>query len=660
MISQTTVHEESGIAGTSSSDRIAVQAGSLSILLLSGWCGLIAGLLEVGITILRKRNVDVNQFYWMSRHFVWLIPLANLLIFSVLGAFLALLVRFGHRGRWLATRLLGTMSLLPLFWAALPRFYAVAVFILVVGAATRLVPALERRRAGFRRLVQLSFPLAAGVWMLLAAIPWGVSQLKQWREASRPSPVADCPNVLLIVLDTVGASHLSLYGYSRPTSPAIDELAARGIRFDSAQATSPWTLPSHASMFTGRWPHELSAGWLTPLDGKYPTLSEFLGSRGYATAGFTANYAYCASDSGLARGFTRFQDYIFPELTALHTAVMVEGFVDGFQSFERFVEDWLDLEFLRPVSQLIWRLFRKDRKEAATVNREFIDWLSRRRQKERPFFAFLNFYDAHQPYQLPTSGVHRFGITPRNDREIANIQDWISLLRRGASPQQIAFARDAYQDCVAELDEHVGILVDQLERLKILDRTWLIIAADHGENFAEHPGVFLHGGTLYQTERHVPLVIIPPSQPPSKRVVTEAVSLRDLPATIVDIVGAQSGSPFPGTSLARFWKGPSPPSHADSAHSEQALSEVVPLDPLDPDPPRDRERRWPLAALTEGGWTYIRREGQVREELFHLRDDPGESHNLAGEPAMNPILERMRKALQQWTAGPLTPERFSP
>ena len=97
-----------------------------------------------------------------------------------------------------------------------------------------------------------------------------------WREEARPLPPPGSPNVLLIVLDTVGADHLSLHGYNRPTSPTIDELAARGIRFNRVRATSSWTLPSHASMFTGKWPHELSAGWFTPLDGAYPTLAEFL------------------------------------------------------------------------------------------------------------------------------------------------------------------------------------------------------------------------------------------------------------------------------------------------------------------------------------------------------------------------------------------------
>ena len=110
----------------------------------------------------------------------------------------------------------------------------------------------------------------------------------------------------------------------------------RGIRFDRVQATSSWTLPSHASMFTGRWPHELSAGWLTPLDRTYPTLAEFLGSRGYATAGFVANYSYCASGSGLERGFTAYEDYMFPRLTAFKAASLVDRSVEGIRGARAF------------------------------------------------------------------------------------------------------------------------------------------------------------------------------------------------------------------------------------------------------------------------------------------------------------------------------------
>jgi len=641
-------------------DPAANRLGPLAILVLSAWCGLISGLLEVGTTVLRKQALDVNHFYWMSRHFIWLVPLTNLVIFLLLGVVLSLLA-WGRRRRslWLATRVLGTMALLPIFWTAFPRIHPAAGLLLMLGVAARLVPALERRAAGFRRLVRLSLPVLAGLVPALAASLWGVDRLREWRQDARALPPPDSPNVLLIVLDTVAAGHLSLYGYNRPTCPTIDGLAPRGICFNRVRATSSWTLPSHASMFTGRWPHEVSAGWVTPLDAAFPTLAEFLGARGYATAGFTANHAYCGTDSGLARGFTVYQDYIFPALTASHTAALVNRPVDGLETVARFLEDRLDFDLLRPAFQRLWWLFNNDRKEAEVINREFLDWLSRRRRPERPFFAFLNFFDAHYPYQLPKTGIHRFGAKPLNNREMDLVDDWLQLARRGPSERQMAVVRDAYDNCIADLDEQLGRLIDELERRAVLERTWVIIAADHGESFGEHPRVFRHGGSLYQTELHVPLVIIPPAGIPAKQVVTEAVSLRDLAATVVDVLGFKAVSPFPGDSLARFWNGRSVAAPAQPAASDPTLSEVVPIDPLNPDPSQLLEPRWPLAALSERDWTYIRREGDVREELFHLREDAKEVQNLASDPAMEPTLERMRKALGRLTGGPLTPQRFN-
>jgi arylsulfatase A-like enzyme len=97
--------------------------------------------------------------------------------------------------------------------------------------------------------------------------------LKRWREAARSLPSPDSPNVLLIVLDTVRADHLSVYGYARPTTLNLEILAHGGIRFDQARAAAPWTLASHATLFTGRWPHELGSRWMHPMRGDVPTLS---------------------------------------------------------------------------------------------------------------------------------------------------------------------------------------------------------------------------------------------------------------------------------------------------------------------------------------------------------------------------------------------------
>jgi len=440
------------------------------------------------------------------------------------------------------------------------------------------------------------------------------------------------------------------------------ELAERGVRFDSARAASSWTLPSHATMFTGRWLHELSVGWLTPLDDARPTLAEFLGDRGYATRGFIGNTMFCAADSGLSRGFTRYQDFIFPELTALKTAVMVRRALDGFQTIvSAFAEDWLTSAGLLAYFERIWQSLDTDRKGAAVVNREVLDWLSRRTQPERPFFVFLNYFDAHYPYRLLPSRLHRFGVEPANKYERALIESWWGFDKKAVSPEGVAFVTDAYDDCIADLDEQLGKLVDELDRRGVLQRTWLIIASDHGESFGEHAGVFCHGLSLYDTELHIPLLIIPPGGKATKHVVKEVVSLRDLPATIIDLAGLASGSAFPGNTLTRFWDRtrPAPPLHPATA--ELALAEVVPN--LSAQGNRDSsglpKPTWPLGAMKDAEWSYIRREGDIREELFHLVDDANEQRDLAGDPAAQTTLQQMRAALDRLTGGPLAPTRFN-
>ena len=244
-------------------------------------------------------------------------------------------------------------------------------------------------------------------------------------------------------------------------------MSLRDVAFASIarNSTSSWTLPSHASMFTGRWPHELSAGWLTPLDGKYPTVAEYLAEHGYATAGFTANYWYCASSSGLARGFTVYRDFIFPRLTAFKPAVLISRPLAGLEAVTAFLEEWLDVDalYIRPAAERLTWLFKWNRKAAADVNRELLDWLSHRPQPERPFFTFLNYYDAHHPYQLPELGVHRFGITPDHDRPVDPIDDPFAPVQTALTPRQVQMAQDAYDNCVADLDEQLGRLIDELE-----------------------------------------------------------------------------------------------------------------------------------------------------------------------------------------------------
>jgi arylsulfatase A-like enzyme len=625
-----------------------------SILVLSIWCGLLSGLLEIGTTILRKNTVGQAHFYWMSRHFVWLIPATNVLLFLTLGLILGVVTAVSpRRGGWLAVRLLCTLTVLPALLIAFSQVYGLAWFVVALGVATRLVPILGRHRTGFARLVRLSFPLIAAVAPVLAALIWVEDRIEEWRAAARPTPAPTAPNVLLLVLDTVAAGHLSLYGYNRPTSPAIDELAQRGIRFDFAQATAPWTLTSHASMFTGRWPHELSAGWLTPLDGTYPTVAEVISETGYATAGFVANTAYCASDSGLARGFNLYRDYTLPRLAAFNMAALVNRPIEGLAAIGDFLDRQLGGNAVGRAATYVSGFFNAHQLDAEVINRQFLEWLTDRSQPQRPFFAFLNFMDAHVPYLPPRMGFHRFGTGPRDDREMRLIKNWAAADKSSFTTSDVTMARDCYDSCIGHLDEQLGRLIDELDRRGVLTRTWVIIVSDHGESFGEHPEVFCHGTSLYQTELHVPLVIIPPAGSQiSHRVVTETVSLRDLAATIVDITGTAARSPFPGESLSRFWNGSSgsEPAKAPAPSSAGlALAEVVLLLPSG----------WPLGSLTDGDWSYIRSEEDLKEELFNLRVDARETQNLADDPTWRPVLERMRNKLIELTAGPLTTKRFN-
>jgi arylsulfatase A-like enzyme len=632
------------------------------LLLLSVWCGLVAGLLEVATIVVRKHSVDPNHLYGMSRHFVWLIPIINAAVFtlfSVTGSLLGLVNR--RAGAWVATRGMGALILLPPLLVALPRVYSWALAILAVGAASRFVPLITRHRIGFKRMVAWSFPVVVGVVLFLQGSIWWGERSQRIRAAAQPVPPASASSVLLVVMDSVAAGHTSVSGYARPTSRTLAELAERGITFTHAQAASSWTLPSHASMFTGKWPHDLAAGWLTPLDKADRTLAELLSSRGYATAGFVANTQYCALDSGLGRGFASYEDFVFPNLTACKMAVLIGRLTAGAQFMVDFGDEWWDLGPLRGEIKKALRLLDADRKDAVVVNQQLLDWLAQHRPAKRPFFAFLNYFDAHFPYQLPPGRIRRFGTNPTADRDREMIQRWWEIDKTAVSTRDVTLALDAYDDCVADLDEQIGCLFDELKRRGFLERTWVIIVADHGESFGEHAGIFCHGTSLYQTELHVPLVIIPPGATPSKRVISNRVSLRDLAATIVDLAGQQDGSPIPGESLARFWRERSAEQAAASAGAQEALSEVVPADPVDHDLTSRRSQAvWPLAALADQDWSYIRREGDVREELYDLRHDAGQEHNLAPTPAVQATLARMRAAMGQLTNGPLTPERFVP
>ncbi len=585
------------------------------------WWGVVIGLVELLMLVVEKQNNHIATLgsLRLNRHYTWMVPLAHLAIFAVFGLVLDLFgrVRPAFVRRY-APRAIGALSLLALL-LTIRQLDTIACVLLACGLAWQLVPRVARLSVAFRRVVGFSLPIFLGI---LAVLTIGRhAQFAIARHWAESKPVAKgVPNVLLIVLDTVRAKSLGIYGYARDTSPNLARIVNRGVGFADARSAAPWTLPSHATIFTGRWPSELFQHPEQKLDDSVPTLAEYLGENGYDTAGFVANTFYCNSGFGLARGFDHYEDFyedfgISPGEILRHAGLA-----------RRLIKLVGDEDLMRP----------DGRKDADRINADFLTWQSSR--KDRPFFAFLNYLDAHAPYMTPPNASRHFGLRPTSPSDYQVLAEWQKLTKAPSDLHQIELARDAYDDCIAYLDSALGRLFDELERRGVMDETLVIVTADHGEEIGEHELVG-HGRSLYREELHVPLLMARPGKVPSGKIVFEPVSLRDLPATIVDVLGISANSPFPGRSMAPLWKGDGKVGTIASTglvRSEVALREKN-LAKTDQPP----ALRGPMTAIVAEGMSYIR-NADGTEELYRLKVDPAESKNLAKEDSAQPELERIR------------------
>jgi arylsulfatase A-like enzyme len=628
------------------------------------WFGLVTGLLETALRLGQRaweHRVTVASIR-TNRHWIWMTPASHVMLFVAIGLLLALAARFGPRAvitraaPWLYSGI-ASLALLLTF----EGLYLPACLILACGLATPTASLIRRRARGFRRLVVLGTPALALVALLLACVVGSRVVLAERRAiASLPAPPQRAPNVLLIVLDDVRADDLGLYGYPRDTTPNLGRLARRGIRFDEARATAPWTLPSHASMFTGRWPHELSVRVDRPLDATHPTLAGYLADRGYEAAGFVGNTFYCNAWYGLDRGFARYEDFrenrVVSPLEVLRSSILGRRLVA-----------LAGMKTASPGSS-------HSRKTAATINGDVLAWLgeardrNRDRDRDRPFFVFLNYYDAHAPFQPPAGFDRSFGLArePLATRE-SILRSYSKLRNLKSTPSNAPevvdkasrLLRDSYDGCIAYLDEQVGQLFGSLERRGLLDNTLVIVTSDHGEHFGE-AHLFGHGQSLYRPLIHVPLLIFPPGSlaarrgegnananaegegaaPASSTVIHEPVTLRNLAATVVDLLKLPGASPFPGRSLARHWEGaPAPP----GAEDEPILAEVEHQKKFRPNPFIPASLG-PLQSLVADRRVYIH-NSDGREEVYDLEHDLEETRNLSGLPETTPLLERFRHDL---------------
>lgn len=533
--------------------------GALGAVLLALGFGLLTGWLELGLVLAQRRPGGAVSMASLrtNRHFLWMIPAADLALFAAAGLVAA---AAGRRRAAVAWRLYPGLAALTLL-LDVEGLHGAACLALAAGVGVRLGPPLGRLAARHRRAAAGGAAVLAAALVALVPTAYLAVRTAERRALSAlPPPRPGAPNVLLIVMDNVRASSMSLYGHGRPTTPNVQALARRGVLFTEARSTSSWTLPSHASLFTGRWGHELSCDFDRPLDATHPTLAEALSGDGYAAAGFVGNTFYGNARYGLGRGFARYEDDYENRAVTPFEALRSSGLG------RRLLHA---LGFPTRVGEGA-----SVRKTAAMLNADVLGWLDRR-PAGRPFFVFLNYFDAHAPFLPPDGPDPRFGLAGLPAAEKARLILRESRLAGGPPVGTDAEADrvrrdansvrlDSYESCIAYLDRQVGRLVEGLDRRGLGRDTLVVLTSDHGEHFAER-GFYGHGLSLYRPEVHVPLLIVPPLGGPAGLVVRRPVSLCDTAATVVDLVGRPGPGPFPGRSLARFWRpgaapaGPEPP-----------------------------------------------------------------------------------------------------
>lgn len=590
---------------------------------VAAWFGALAGIGEAALPLARHLlwRHPGRRFTWEA---VWMGPLATVLAFSLVGLLIVLVALVssdqGRRPVSVTLRnavfVLGGLAVWEILRRPETKLAGYAAMILSLGVATIVARSSQRYPDRLLRIIRrTSVPITI---LLLITTVAGIFTLPGPKERRRIAALPASqggPNVLLIILDTVRATSLSLYGYEKRTTPNLDRFAAEGVVFNRAIATAPWTLPSHASMFTGLYANAMTADFGIPLDDTKPVLAEVLAARGYATAAFVANYTYTTEASGLARGFARYED--FP-----------------ISSGSFFRSSWL-------AARTFGRVIRLPnpgvRKRAATVTDELLRWLSDR--PDRPFFAFLNYIDAHHPYSVPPTWEKEFSVPGQPAMRATSDK------REGITLEELEGTRLAYDNTIAYTDSEVGRLLDTLRQRGILENTIVVIAADHGEHIGEH-GLQLHGNSLYMPLLHVPLIVVYPRRVPSNTRVDAPVTMKDIPNTILDLAGDPSLDVLGGRSLARHWES----SERVVANDEPILSEVSywgvenglvkPWDPV---------YQGAMKSLVLGDLHYIR-NGLGEERIFDLEHDPAELADISD--ALDPTrIQAIRAALASLTGG---------
>lgn len=413
-------------------------------------------------------------------------------------------------------------------------------------------------------------------------------------------PPPEAGNILFIIVDTLRADHLPLYGYRKIETEHLDRFARDAVRFEKAFSNASWTRPSFASSLTGRYPS--SHRTVTKFDSlpdELLTLPEVLQEAGYLTCGMVTNFNL-APFFNFHQGFDLYR-YLEPDF--------VLGAGDQAAKL-------LLLQVLRRVDDKAHdRLGRvrkgSDYQDAEAVNRSIFAFLDR--EPPRPWFLFVGYMDPHDPYY-----AHPYDGSGQS-----------RAARQKPDPKEAPRLRDLYDGEIAYWDRQFGRLLAELKRRGLYDDLTMVVTADHGEEFMEHGG-FWHGTTLYDEQVHVPLLLKLPQNRQGGTTVSHWVESIDVMPTLLQQAGVEPPAGLQGKSLF---------AGSEQVFAEENLEGNV-LESL-----RYRRQGSELKVITANT---DNPRGLGPLELYRVDIDPGERNDLSSSEKK--LAEAGRSDLEKYAA----------
>ena len=493
------------------------------------------------------------------------------------------------------------------------------------------------------------------------------------------------PDVLWIVLDTLRADRLSCHGYPRETSPNLDAFAEGGVLFERAVSPAQWTVPAHASYFTGEYPTtHMTVQIYDSHSETQATLAETLHQAGYHTVGFCNNPLLGLVENGLDRGFEEFYNYggPFPERPAIgdsrprRLGRFTQRMVRQMRRVVAPVQNALARNnlllriALHPRIVPLWQRYINFKGNTAQSLRDVLGYLRARRRNgaRRPLFAFINLMETHLPFGPRPRFIRKFAPCYREDREARDFMQaynrehygWMVPLAEPLTEMQDRVINNMYDAEIAYEDHLVRRLYEHLDEPEVRDNTLVVVTSDHGEGMNHHNFVG-HSLVAYDDLVRVPLVVrYPPLYPENRRVATP-VSARRIFHSTLEAAGIRTshngagdveGAPVDveGLSLARNLDGPDPEGGIVFTEAYTPHTLIALMENNDPESIETYRCRSMRRAAYRDNYKLIT-VGDEPDELFDVIADPGELDNQIGqEPGvameMNQLLAGFRQDVE--------------